>query len=148
MRFHRRDSYHKITSTLLAAIFLWSTVLPATEIRLKDGRTLRGMYGQVASLTDQPAPASAEGGGVPLIGFVDNDLCRIFFPFRHVVEVNQVETSRPEKFTIRQPVVTSSQVVKAVGPACGSRRSTSSAGASSRSRRRRGRSTSSKASPS
>ena len=116
MRCHRRDSFRQLTPIVLCAAIVWSATLSAAEIRLKDGRTLQGMYGEVASLTDQPAPPSAEGGSVPLIGFVDNNLCRIFFPKRHVVAVNQAETARPEKFMLRQPIGTSSQVVKAVGP--------------------------------
>lgn len=89
----------------------------SAEIEMRDGRVLQGMLGALSSLTDQPGAAAPEGvGDLQLIVFLDDNLRRTYVPRRQVVRVNQADVAMAvEKFVLRQPIVRSSQAVKAVG---------------------------------
>ena len=97
----------------LAAIFLAASA-QASTITLKDGRRLQGRIGETVGLADSPLANKADDPAT--ITFIDNDLCRIFFPtfqIRSIDEVNRGEI--PERITINQPVATSGGRISSVG---------------------------------
>ena len=106
-------------AVLLAAAMCVGAVGTAwgTEILLKDGRTLHGKLGRVASLADQPQPVRSDGGGpLQLIVLLDDGLRRTFFSERLIREVRQ-EDNRPvdEKFNLHQRVLRAGSSIKSVG---------------------------------
>jgi len=84
---------------------------------LKDGRTLQGKLGKVASLADAPRPFQSDGSGpLQLIIFLDDDLRRTFVSDRLVQEVRQEDNRQlEEKFKIRQRVLRAGSSIKSVG---------------------------------
>ncbi len=107
-------------SVLCAAGWGLVTVLAsAAEVRLKDGRALKGKYGAVTSLADQPGTKTpGEVGPLQLIAFLDDDLSRTFFPKREIEGVRRDDAVQiEEKFTIWQPQPSGNRRVHSVGPA-------------------------------
>ncbi|MEN6405290.1 MAG: peptidase [Thermoguttaceae bacterium] len=103
-------------SLLLASVGLWTGSVHATEIVLKDGRSLFGKLGKVASLADMPDPAKPDNEKIMLILFLDDNLRRTFFSDRQVREVRQEENRQAEeKYLLRQRVLRTGSSIKSVG---------------------------------
>ncbi|MEX0978803.1 MAG: peptidase, partial [Pirellulales bacterium] len=102
------------TSTwILAAIYL-AVSAQASTITLKDGRRLQGRIGETVGLADSPLANKADDPAT--ITFIDNDLCRKFFPtfqIRSIDEVNRGEI--PERVVINQRVATTGGRISRVG---------------------------------
>ncbi|GAB6165741.1 peptidase [Thermostilla marina] len=105
----------------LSAIFgvaalagLWNPDVVAEEVVLKNGWVLSGSLGQVTGLVELPKPLSEDGGDIPLIVFVDDELRRTYVAKRQILEIRPGEVNEVlERFTIPQRV-------KLAGPAIGS----------------------------
>jgi pimeloyl-ACP methyl ester carboxylesterase len=89
----------------------------ATEIKLKDGRTLRGKLGKISSLGTPPQIPNADGSGpFQSIIMLDDDLRRTYVSDRLVVGVTP-EGNRPvdERFVIRRHKARGSRKIDTVG---------------------------------
>lgn len=103
---------------LLVCLALAPLAAQATELRLKDGRTLTGKLGMVSTIGEMPKPQDPAGGGpLQLIVLLDDDLRRTFLPKRQVQEVGQEPGQVRERFNIQQRILRSGRAVKSVGPA-------------------------------
>jgi predicted esterase len=103
---------------LLALSGLVPLSATATELRLKDGRTVVGKLGMVSTIGEMPKPQDPAGGGpLQLIVLLDDDLRRTFVSKRQVQEVAQEPGQTRERFNVPQRVLRSGRAVKSVGPA-------------------------------
>ena len=84
---------------------------------MKDGRTLRGKLGRVASLAELPKPIQPDSGApIQNILLLDDDLRRTFVSDRLVRQVVPEENQQvEEKFNIRQRVLRGGQGISSVG---------------------------------
>jgi predicted esterase len=110
-RFHGK----RLAVLLLAALGFTSTCR-ATELLMKDGRTLTGNPGMVAGLAEKPESVLGEGG-LQQIYFLDDNLRRVFLSKRQIREVrNEESLVPPEKFVIPQRVKHGGLQIYTVGP--------------------------------
>ncbi|MEN6365875.1 MAG: PHB depolymerase family esterase [Thermoguttaceae bacterium] len=101
---------------MLAAVGLATGPIGATEIVLKDGRSLYGKLGKVASLADVPDPIKPDQEKIMSILFLDDNLRRTFFSDRQVREVRQEENRQAEeRYQLRQRALRGGSSVKSVG---------------------------------
>jgi len=111
-------------STLLALALgvcfwgAWRNPASAVQIWLKDGRILEGKWAPVEGLTAVPKPPAPDGTGpVRLVGMVDDDLRRTFFPKRQIENFGQESSDEIfEKYRLRQRVIHVGPTIKSVGP--------------------------------
>jgi len=111
-------------TTLLAlvlGVYVWGAgcnPASAVQIWLQDGRILEGKWTPLEKLTAVPRPPAPDGTGPPqLIGMVDDDLRRTFFPKRQIENFGQESSDEIfEKYRIRQPVIHVGPTIKIVGP--------------------------------
>ena len=88
----------------------------ATEIRLKDGRTLEGGVVLLKSIVETPSAAKGAPEGSRRIVMVDNGLCRTFVPKSQIDEVIEEQGQlASEKFRIRQPRTHAANRLNSVG---------------------------------
>ncbi len=97
----------------VAAVLGGGSTSEATELVLKDGRLLRGKFGLVSGLAEQPVPPGQ--GKLQPIAFVDDDLRRTFISKRLVQDILQEEESRVEKFSIFQRIPGTGTQIYSVG---------------------------------
>ena len=83
-------------------VVLLAAAAPATEVRLKDGRILRGRKGETIGLAEQNG--AGEGDAIKQIVFVNDDF-RMTFVSRRQVSACKPDTSLDdaEKFECEQP---------------------------------------------
>jgi acetyl esterase/lipase len=119
MERHRLGAWDRIVTVggIVAAAWLagaWFGVASAAEIRMKDGRVIRGDLGRASSLAQNP---NAKPEDIQLIVLADNGLKRTFVPFRMIEEVNEADSGEvPEKFRISQEIPSGGFRVNSVGP--------------------------------
>lgn len=100
-----RHQHRRAYALTLAALFCCVGFLPAGDkIRLKDGRTLEGHLGRLASMSaDRFATPAGDAPQPKLIVFCDTGLKRVFVPSRQVQEVLQDDTGEIiERFHVKQ----------------------------------------------
>jgi len=109
--------------TLLAlalGVYFWGAgrnTASAVQIWLEDGRILEGKWAPLAELTAVPKPTAPDGTGpARLVGMVDDELRRTFFPKRQIQNFGQEGSDEIfEKYRIRQPVRRAGPTIKSVG---------------------------------
>jgi pimeloyl-ACP methyl ester carboxylesterase len=101
---------------LLALLGRVAPAVAATEIVLKDGRSLSGREGLTTGMADNPVNGFGPQGPLQLIVFLDDDLRRTYFSKRQVREVRQSGEGTLERFSVPQRVMRTGLTVKTVGP--------------------------------
>lgn len=108
--------YRRVLLILLCVVGVAGRA-PGVEIKLKDGRVLRGKIAKVAGLAEAPRAANADGSGpFESIVLVDDDLRRTFVSDRLVTGIGP-DQGQPiaERFVLRQRVAHGSLRVDTVG---------------------------------
>lgn len=110
---------HRGAVGILACVAGWNMAAgpaSASQVLLRDGRTLQGRLGLVDSLADQPGSADPRVGPLRRILFTNDDLRRTFVSKRQVQKYLEDEGQLQEKFTVHQKILRSGRSVRSVGP--------------------------------
>ncbi len=99
-------------ATCVAILWLAGN-LQAAEIKLKDGRVLKGDVAEVTGVAEKPNQASAVP---PQVLLIDSGLARTYVPQKQIENTNPSEGEPDEKFKIPQRNLLSGARISSVGP--------------------------------
>jgi predicted esterase len=88
----------------------------ADTINLQDGRMIEGRLSKLNSMILNPGVAPPNANGATPIVMVDNDLCRVYVPFKFVKNADPAPAGqRLEEIDVQQSVATTGQQIGSVG---------------------------------